>query len=317
MPDRLITIFGGSGFIGRHLVGRLAAKGYQIRLAVRDPESAVQLMTQGNVGQIVGMQTNIRNQMSVDRAVAGADIVINLVGLLYETGAQSFGAVHVDGAERVAKAAKQAGAKQLIHMSALGADKEHEAGYARSKAVGEELAATEFPGATILRPSVVFGTDDDFFNRFAQLLSLTPVFPLSDGGQAKMQPIWIENLVEAIVRILESSSAQGKIWELTGPDAVSFHDLMKRVLIYTDRSCLFLPVPASLMSFMAIFMKLAPGRPQLTPDQVKLLKIDNVASGDFPNIQDLGIEAASIDFVVPTYLRRYKKGGGTKIVDLA
>lgn len=316
MPDRLVTIFGGSGFIGRHLVGRLAAKGYQIRLAVRDPESAVQLMTQGNVGQIVGLKTNIRNQISVNRAVAGADIVINLVGLLYESGAQSFGAVHVDGAERVARAAKAAGAKQLIHMSALGADKEHESDYARSKAVGEELAAQEFPGATILRPSVVFGTDDDFFNRFAQILSLAPIFPLSDGGQAKMQPIWIEDLVEAIVRILEEPAQQGKVWELTGPEAISFHSLMKKVLEYTDRNCLLIPVPAALMSVMAFFMKLVPGRPQLTPDQVKLLKVDNIATGDFPNLKDLGIDAASVEAVVPGYLRRYKKGGGTKSADI-
>jgi uncharacterized protein YbjT (DUF2867 family) len=317
MQDRLITIFGGSGFIGRHLVGRLAAKGYQIRLAVRDPESAVQLMTQGNVGQIVGLKTNIRNQTSVEKAVAGSDIVINLVGLLYEAGSQSFGAVHVDGAERVARAAKAAGATQFIHMSALGADKDHESDYARSKAVGEELVAKEFPGATILRPSVVFGTDDDFFNRFAQILSLAPVFPLSDGGQAKMQPVWIEDLVNAMVRILEDPSQQGKIWELTGPEAISFHDLMKRVLDYTNRNCLLVPVPASLMSFMAFFMNLAPGRPQLTPDQVKLLKVDNIATGDYPNLQDLGIDAASVDAVVPSYLRRYRKGGGTNSAETA
>ena len=310
MSDHLITIFGGSGFIGRHLVGRLAAKGYQIRLAVRDPESATQLMTQGNVGQIVGFKTNVRDQRSVEKAVAGADIVINLVGILYEKGAQNFGRIHVDAAERIAAAAKAAGARQLIHMSALGASREHEAGYARSKAVGEELAAKEFPGATILRPSVVFGRDDDFFNRFASILSLAPVFPLSDGGKSKMQPIWVEDLADAIVRIIETPVQQGKIWELTGPDVYSFQELMQKVLDFTGRKCLLVPVPSSLMSFMAIFMNLAPGRPQLTQDQVKLLKTDNVASGRYPNLKDLGITPTTIDAIVPDYLSRYKRGGG-------
>jgi len=316
MSDQLITIFGGSGFIGRHLVGRLAAKGYQIRLAVRDPESAVQLMTQGNVGQIVGLKTNVRNQASVDRAVEGADIVINLVGILFESGAQNFGTVHVDAAERIARAAKAAGAEQLIHMSALGADKHHAAAYARSKAVGEELSAAEFPGVTILRPSVVFGRDDDFFNRFARLLALAPAFPLADGGKAKMQPVWIEDVAEAIVRILENPAHQGKIWELTGPTAYSFHELLQKVLDYTGRSCLFLPVPASMMSFMAVFMNLAPGRPQLTPDQVKLLKTDNIASGSLPSLANLDISAVSIEAVVPEYLRRYRKGGGLQTVEI-
>jgi NADH dehydrogenase len=310
MSGQLITIFGGSGFIGRHLVGRLAAKGHQIRLAARDPEVAAQLMTQGVVGQVVGFKTNVRDQRSVERAVAGADIVINLVGVLYERGAQNFGRLHVDAAERIASAAKAAGAQQLIHMSALGARKDHEAAYARSKAVGEELAANEFPGATILRPSVVFGRDDDFFNRFASILSLAPAFPLADGGGMKMQPIWVEDLADAIVRIIETPSQQGQVWELTGPDVYSFKELMEKVLDFTGRKCFLFPVPFSAMSIMATFMALAPGRPQLTPDQVKLLKEDNIASGEFPNLQELGIQPAAIDAVVPEYLRRYRRGGG-------
>ncbi|WP_288904980.1 complex I NDUFA9 subunit family protein [uncultured Sneathiella sp.] len=309
MSGHLITIFGGSGFIGRHLVGRLASKGYQIRLAVRDPESAAQLMTQGVVGQIAGVKTNVRDQQSVERAVAGAEIVINLVGILYEKGAQNFGRLHVDAAERIAAAAKSAGAKQLIHMSALGAEKNHESAYARSKAVGEELAAKEFPGATILRPSVVFGLDDDFFNRFASILSLAPVFPLADGGKMKMQPVWVEDLADAIVRIIETPAQQGKTWELTGPDVYSFKELLEKVLTFTGRKCVLMPVPSGAMSIMACVMALAPGRPQLTPDQVKLLKHDNVASGEFPNLQDLGIQPATVDAVVPEYLRRYRRGG--------
>lgn len=310
MANGLITIFGGSGFIGRHLMRRLTAKGYRIRLASRDPEDATDLMTQGSVGQIVGLKTNVRNQASVERAVRGSDIVINLVGILYESGAQTFGAVHVDAAERIAKASKQAGVRHLIHMSALGADRAHEAGYARSKAVGEELAATEFPGATILRPAVVFGRDDDFFNRFARILALSPVFPLVDGGKMKMQPVWVQDLAEAILRIIETPDQQGKTWEFTGPDIYSLRDLMSKILDATGRKCLLLPVPAGVMSVMAFFMGLIPGRPPLTTDQVKLLKVDNVASGQYPNLADLGITAGRIDAIVPQYLQRYKKGGG-------
>ncbi|MCR9215032.1 MAG: complex I NDUFA9 subunit family protein [Proteobacteria bacterium] len=312
MSDQLITIIGGTGFIGRHLVSRLATSGYRIRLATRDPESATQLMTQGNVGQIVGLKTNVRNQQSVERAVADADIVINLVGILYERGAQKFGAIHVDAAERIAAASKAAGVSQLIHMSALGADKQHEALYARSKAAGEELASKEFPGATILRPSVVFGINDDFFNRFAQILTLAPVFPLADGGSSKMQPIWVEDLTEAILRIIENPAQQGKTWELTGPDVFTFKELMEKTLEFTNRKCLLVPVPSAVMSVMAVFMNLVPGRPQLTPDQVKLLKTDNVASGSFPGLSDLGITAGTIDGIVPEYLRRFRKGGGTQ-----
>jgi len=310
MSGQLITIFGGSGFIGRHLVGRLAAKGYQVRIAVRDTESAAPLMTQGNVGQIVGFKTNVRNQASVERAVAGADVVINLVGILFEKGAQNFGRLHVDAAERIAAASRKAGAGQLIHMSALGVSKDHEAAYARSKAVGEELAKTEFPEATILRPSVVFGNDDDFFNRFAGILSLAPVFPLAGGGESKMQPIWVEDLTDAIVRIIETPAAQGKTYELTGPDIYSFRELMEKVLTFTGRKCLLLPVPFGVMRAMGAVMSLLPGRPQLTADQVTLLKYDNVAKGNCPNLNELGIRAASIDAVVPEYLRRYRRGGG-------
>ena len=252
MSGQLITIFGGSGFIGRHLVGRLAAKGYQVRIAVRDTESAAPLMTQGNVGQIVGFKTNVRNQASVERAVAGADVVINLVGILFEKGAQNFGRLHVDAAERIAAASRKAGVAQLIHMSALGVSKDHEAAYARSKAVGEELAKAEFPEATILRPSVVFGNDDDFFNRFAGILSLAPAFPLAGGGESKMQPIWVEDLTDAIVRIIETPAARGKTYELTGPDVYSFRELMEKVLEFTGRKCLLLPVPFGVMRAMSV-----------------------------------------------------------------
>jgi len=310
MSSGLITIVGGSGFIGRHLVGRLAAKGYRIRLAVRDTERAAALMTQGDVGQVVGMQTNIRNKESVERAVAGADIVINLVGLLYQAGSQSFNSVHLDGAATVAAAAKAAGASHMIQMSALGASASSEAMYARTKAGGEEAVLREFEGATILRPSVVFGADDDFTNQFAALTALAPALPLLNGGATQMQPVWVEDLVEAIVTIIETPDAQGKIYEFGGPDVLSLKEIIEAILTVTGRSCMILPAPEAGMKFMAFFMQLWPGKPMLTVDQVKLLKSENILTGDCAGFGELGIDPSVMSTVLPDYLSRFQKGGG-------
>lgn len=310
MSAGLITIVGGSGFIGRHLVGRLAALGYKIRLAVRDTENAKQLVTQGNVGQIAGMQTNIRNQASVERAVAGADIVINLVGLLYQSGAQNFEAVHLDGAARVAAAAKTAGARQFIHMSALGADAESASSYARTKAGGEAAALQEFEGATILRPSVVFGAGDDFTNKFAGLTALVPALPLLGGGSALMQPVWVEDLANGIVKIIETPAYQGKIYEFGGPNSLPLSEIIDLILKNTKRTCVILKAPTQVMNVAAFFLQLIPGKPFLTTDQVKLLGVDNVMNGDHAGFADLGIEPSTLDAVLPTYMTRYQKGGG-------
>jgi len=310
MSAGLITIVGGSGFIGRHLVSRLAAKGYQIRLAVRDTEKAALLITQGNVGQIAGIQTNIRNQASVERAVAGSDIVINLAGLLYQSGAQSFEAVHLDGAACVAKAAKAAGAKQFIHMSALGADGESDSSYARTKAGGESAALDAFEGATVIRPSVVFGAGDDFTNKFAGLTALAPALPLLSGGSSLMQPVWVEDLAKAIVKIIETPSFQGKIYELGGPEKMPLSQIIESILKNTKRSCLILPAPKSVMNMAGFFLQLIPGKPFLTTDQVKLLAADNVVAGDQGGFADLGIEPSALDAILPTYMTRYQKGGG-------
>ncbi len=310
MSSRLVTILGGSGFVGRHLVGRLAAKGYRIRLAVRDTERAAQLITQGDTGQIVGMQTNIRNRESVKRAVAGADIVINLVGLLYQAGAQSFDAVHVDGAAKVADAAKKAGASQFIHMSALGADEHSPSEYARTKAGGEQAARENFHGATILRPSVVFGADDDFTNKFAMLTSLTPLLPMVDGANAKMQPVWIEDLADAIVKIIETPEQQGQTFEFGGPEASPLCDIIGEITKVTRRNGYIVPMPAGLMKMMAFFLNMYPGKPMMTPDQVKLLQSDNVVNGECPGFADLDMKPIAYEGVIPKYLSRYRKGGG-------
>jgi uncharacterized protein YbjT (DUF2867 family) len=310
MSAGLITIIGGSGFVGRHLAGKLAAKGHQIRLAVRDTEKAAQLITQGDVGQIVGVQTNIRNQASLERAVKGADIVINLVGLLYEAGAQSFTAVHKEGAAAAAAAAKAAGASQFIQMSALGADIDSASAYARTKAEGEAAVQENFDGATILRPSVVFGADDDFTNKFAGMGTLAPVVPLVDGGKNQMQPVWIEDLVDAMVKIIETSELQGKTYELGGPDKLSLAAIIGIIHQVTKRTVFVVPAPAAMMSVMGFFMNLYPGKPLLTVDQVKLLQSDNVVSGDAPGFAELGLSPRVFQPGALGYLARFSKGGG-------
>jgi len=310
MSAGLITIFGGSGFIGRHLTGKLAERGYQIRLAGRDTEKAAQLITQGDVGQIAGVQANIRNVPSIERACAGADIVINLVGLLFEGGAQKFEAVHATGAGNVAAAAKAAGAKQMIHMSALGADESSESAYARTKAKGEELVKDAFEGATILRPSVIFGTDDDFTNKFGQMSTFAPALPLGNGGKNLMQPVWIEDLVDAIAKIIETPSLQGKVYELGGPKAYSMAEIIGIINGVTGRVMPIVPVPYGLMSVMGFFMGLLPGKPALTLDQVKLTKADNVVSGEEAGFAELGIEPLPFQAASLEHLRRFQKGGG-------
>lgn len=305
MSGRQVTIFGGSGFIGRHLVRRLAAMGYRIRIATRDTEVAAKLVTQGDVGQIVPVQANIRNYASVERAVAGSDIVINLVGILFARGAQKFGAVHVEGAANVARAAKAAGASVLIHMSALGADLKSDSEYLRTKGYGEEMVKKEFPAATIIRPSIVIGVDDDFFNRFAALLSLTPAFPLVDGGRTKYQPVWVNDLADALAHIARNKSSQGKLYEIGGEDVYSLQELLQMILNVTGRKCLFLPVPSAAFTVPALFAALYPGRPLITPDQLKLLKYDNVLSDAEPGLKALGIVPAAVISVVPEILDRY------------
>ncbi|MBE7636189.1 NAD(P)H-binding protein [Sneathiella sp. P13V-1] len=310
MSAGLITIIGGSGYIGRHLTGKLAEKGYRIRLAVRDTEKAAQLMTQGDVGQVVGVQTNIRNVPSIERAVAGADVVINLVGLLYEAGAQKFDAVHAEGAGNVAAAAKAAGASQLIQMSALGADEKGESAYARTKAEGEARVKAAYPEATILRPSVVWGNDDDFTNKFAQMSAMMPALPLGEGGKNKMQPLWVEDLVDAIVKIVETPALQGKTYELGGPDALSMAEIIDVITSVTERTMFVLPAPYSMMGVMGFFMGLIPGKPMLTSDQVKLTKADSVVSEGAEGFAELGIEPKPFQAASLEYLRRFRKGGG-------
>jgi uncharacterized protein YbjT (DUF2867 family) len=310
--DKLVTIIGGSGFVGRHLVQALAKRGYRIRVACRRPDLAGHVLPLGTPGQIALVQANVRFPASVVAACDGASTVINLVGVLFGTGAQSFDAVHVFGAEAVAKAASKVGAAQLIHMSAIGADATGTSAYAQSKAQGEKLAASAFPGAIIVRPSVVFGPEDDFFNRFASMARFSPVLPLIGGGTTKLQPVFVGDVTEAMARLVDQGAATGKTYELGGPEILTLKAISEFVLATVRRKRLFVPVPFGVARLLSFVTGLLP-KPPLTADQVELLKSDNVvgpqaiASGS--TLAGLGITAQSCTSIVPSYLYRFRKAG--------
>ena len=309
--DTLITIFGGSGFLGRHLVRALAKRHYRIRVAVRRPDLAGHLQPLGRVGQIHPVQANVRHTGSVEAAVRDADIVVNLVGILFERGRQGFEAVQAEGAHAVARAAAAAGAR-LVHVSALGADPESPALYARSKAAGEAAVLGTVPDATILRPSIVFGPEDDFFNRFAAMARLSPTLPLVGGGLTRFQPVFVGDVARAIAAAVGGRAAGGTIYELGGPEVKTFKALMEYVLAVTERRRLLVPLPFGLAKFQAYFLALMP-KPLLTPDQVELLRADNVVSeaaqSERRTIAAFGIEPAALEAIVPSYLWRFRKAG--------
>jgi NADH dehydrogenase len=308
MARGLVTVFGGSGFIGRYVVQRLARAGWQVRVAVRRPNEALFLKTSGDVGQVTPVAANIRDDRSVAAAVAGADAVINLVGILYQSGKQGFDAVQAQGAARLAAAAKAAGATRFVQISAIGADAGSDALYARSKAAGEQAVKLAFPGATILRPSIVFGAEDDFFNRFARLALMSPALPLIGGGHTKFQPVFVGDVAAAVEKALADPGAQGKTYELAGPRVYTFRALMELLLKEIGRCRLLLPLPFALASINAAFLQLLP-IPPLTVDQVRLLKRDNLATANMPGLRDLGITPTTLESVLPSYLDQYRPLG--------
>lgn len=327
MRREVATIFGGSGFVGRHLVRRLATRGWVVRVAVRDPERALFLKPQGDVGQIVPWAADVTNPDSVAAALKGAKVAVNLVGILYERGQRTFARVHGDGADNVARAAALAGVERLVHVSALGAAAGSDSAYARSKAEGEERVRAAFPAATIFRPSVVFGPEDDFFNRFAALARFSPALPVigaptfpalrrSDGalpfvldffgaGGAKFQPVYVGDVAEAVLAALTLADAPGRIFELAGPRAYSFKEILELTLAATGRRRVLFPLPYWLAGVEAMFLQWLP-KPLLTPDQVTLLMSDTIASGDHPGLNDLGIAPTPAEAVVPGFLARFK-----------
>ncbi|MDE1940251.1 MAG: complex I NDUFA9 subunit family protein [Alphaproteobacteria bacterium] len=309
MTYELVTVFGGSGFIGRHTVRALAQAGYRVRVAVRKPNNANYLLPAGTVGQIQILKSNVLRDDDVAEAVHGAHAVINLVGVLKPWGSQRFEALHVDAAARVAAAAAEAGAQVMVHLSALGASLESASSYARSKAKGEAKVREAFPAATILRPSLVFGPEDDFFNRFAGMARFSPFLPLIGGGQTKFQPVFVGDVAAAIRKaVVDPATARGRAYDLGGPVAYSFRELLEIVLRDTGRRRILLPIPFALASFGAALTQFLPLAP-LTMDQVTLLKQDNVLLKGALTFDDLRLDPTTVEAIVPSYLWRFRPKG--------
>lgn len=327
MSRRVVTVFGGSGFIGRHVIQRLAKQGAIVRVASRDTEAANYLKPLGEIGQIVPVPIRLSDVQSLVRALHGADQVINLIGIIAPWGQSTFQRVHVDGAAAIAKAATDAGVRQLVHVSALGASKEAASFYGRSKAAGEEAVKAAFEDAIIVRPSTVFGPEDHFFNMFAGLARITPMMPVfgcplipkitlfgldtpidldfyGEGG-TRLQPVYVGDVADAIMAILDDRALKGKTYELGGPQVYSFKAMMDMILKESGRPRILIPYPFALAKFWAWFIEFLPN-PLLTRDQVTLLQSDNVVSGELPGFADLQIKPASAEAVLPTYLRRFR-----------
>jgi len=307
MNTKLVTVFGGSGFLGRHTVRALARAGFRIKVATRHPKRGFFLRPLGTVGQIDFVKCDIAEADQVSEAVMGSDAVVNLCGILFEKG-QSFEDVQGEGAENIARAAAAAGVTALVHVSAIGADSLSDSGYAVSKAKGEANVREAFPNAVILRPSIVFGPEDGFFNKFASLARFTPALPLIGGGHTRFQPVFVGDVAQAIVAGLTRSDLRGRTFELGGPSTYTFKQLMQFILREIERKRALVPVPFAIATIKAAFLGLLPN-PLLTIDQVKLLKKDNVVAPTAAGLANLGIEPTSIEAVVPAYIWRYRAKG--------
>ncbi|SSC65657.1 complex I NDUFA9 subunit family protein [Ciceribacter selenitireducens] len=309
----LVTVFGGSGFVGRHVVRALAKRGYRIRVAVRRPDLAFFLQPLGNVGQISFVQANLRYRASVDKAVQGADHVVNCVGILFESGRNSFDAVQDFGARAVAEAARSVGAR-LTHISAIGADAKSDSDYAATKGRAEDAVRSILPDAVILRPSIVFGPEDDFFNKFAAMTKVMPVLPLVGGGKTKFQPVHVEDVAEAVARSVDGKLTPGAVYELGGRDVKTFRECLETMLEVIGRKRPFLTLPFGIASLIGSLSSMIPFvKPALTSDQVKLLKSDNVVSeaakAEGRTLEGMGISPVSLESILPTYLVHYRPHG--------
>jgi NADH dehydrogenase len=322
-----VTVFGGSGFVGRHLVSRLAKGGAVIRVAVRDTEGASFLKTFGDAGQIVPVAADILDEERVAAAVSGVGAVVNLVGIMFKRGRHTFEAIHHQGAARVAAAAKAAGAQRLVHVSAIGVSRDSDSVYGRTKAAGEAAVLEAFPEATVVRPSVIFGPEDDFFNLFAAIARLSPVLPvfgsapkasfargrlptvdLFGGGGPKFQPVYVGDVADAIVKCLEDPATQGKTYELGGPRVYTFKELMELLLTVLERRRLLVPLPFFVLNIDAAMLELLRLR-VITRDQVRLLRRDSVVGPQALTFADLGIDPKTAEIILPTYLERFRRSG--------
>ena len=310
--DTLVTVFGGSGFLGRHVVRALCKRDYRIRIAVRRPELAFHLQPIGRVGQIHAVQANLRYPASVEAAMRGSSVAINLVGILAEGGAQTFDAVQARGAETVAKAAQAAGSR-TVHVSAIGANEESPSRYARAKAAGEQAVLSAVPSATIMRPSVVFGPEDQFTNRFAALARMSPLLPLIGGGVTRLQPVYVGDVATAVADAVDGKTRPGATYELGGPEVLTMRKIMEVILATIERERVLIPLPFGLAKLKALFLQFAPGPLKLTPDQVMLLQSDNVVSDAAKvaglTLEGLGIQADSLEAIAPQYLWRFRAAG--------
>jgi uncharacterized protein YbjT (DUF2867 family) len=307
MSTNLVTIFGGSGFLGRHTVRALARAGWRIRVATRHPGRGFFLRPLGTVGQIDFVKCDVADADSVAAAVKGANAVINLTGILFQKG-QTFEDVQAEGAANIARAAAAAGAAALVHVSAIGADAASASDYAVTKAQGEQAVRESFPNAVILRPSIIFGPEDGFFNKFAAMARYLPMLPLVGGGHTRFQPVFVGDVAAAIVKALPSSTARGRTFELGGPSIYSFKELLQLILRETGRKRILMPLPFGIASVQAAFLQMLPN-PVLTMDQVKLLKTDNVVATTAAGLADLGITPTSVEAVIPSYLWRFRAKG--------
>ncbi len=317
MTGKLAVVFGGSGFVGRNLVRELAKRGWRVRVAVRRPHHAQFLRPMGAVGQIHLAQANVRHRGSVVEALKGADAVVNLVGILAASGSQNFDAVQAAGAATVAEVAAAEGVQTFVQMSAIGADSASDSQYARTKAEGEAAVRRLVPEATIVRPSIVFGPEDEFFNRFAAMASMAPALPLIGGGRTRFQPVYVDDVADAICEALVRPEARGKIYELGGPTVYSFRQLLELMLQETGQRRFLAPIPFAIAPAVGLVGEAMGFLPFLdapiTRDQVKLLKSDNVVGGTddsaIGTIEDLAIEPTAVEAILPGYMVMYRKYG--------
>jgi NADH dehydrogenase len=303
-------VFGGSGFIGRYVVKRLAREGLTVRVAVTDPGGARFLQTQGKVGQIVPLAAGVTSEDAVARAVVGADLVVNLVGILFERRAGDFQRLQAEGAGRVARVSAAQGVERLVHVSAIGADPASPSAYGRTKAEGEAAVRAAFPSATILRPSIVFGPEDQFFNRFAGLARVLPFMPVLEGG-TRFQPVYVGDVADAVLAAAERNDAPGRTYELAGPRSATFRELLRYILEVTGRRRPMVDIPQGLARLQARLGEFLP-TPPLTRDQLLMLQRDNVPAPDAPGLAELGIQPKAVEAVVPSYLTRFRAGGGRR-----
>jgi NADH dehydrogenase len=304
------TVFGGSGFIGRYVVKRLAAQGYVVRIAVRDTVAAQALRPMGRVAQIVPLYAPVTQEGPIERAVEGADVVINLVGILAEYRSGDFQRIHAEGAGLIARASAAAGVGRLVHVSAIGADPASPSAYGKTKAQGEAAVRDAFPGATILRPSIVFGAEDRFFNRIGRMAQLLPFMPVI-YGDTKMQPVYVGDVADAVMAVIDRPDAVETAYELGGPKIFTFRDLLVWLLKETQRHRRLVDIPPALVRLQAALGEMLPSKP-LTRDQLLMLQRDNIASPGMPGLDELGIVPTPIDLIVPSYLDQYRPGGGRR-----